>query len=294
MNSKTTNNTEEKAVFEFFKNFEGPIDAVNREIKSMKEKIEYINASKADVTIPDIDGNLPNLVITLNNKLVEYYQYLKEKNIVIFNMEKNSKNIETYFAPYTIMSILNTETQYALDQTINDGFLKRFQDMEEHKEKNWEKIEKNKSGISRKISEIIWDTKIIFNKNAINELFFSEEEVEELRTYIEQYKEFDLLLSQCDFEKQLAELIIGFFETAKFSEKQKQKLLETEIKGFLKELKKEELYEEIERDVLKKEKQNSWELTESEKRKIQNETLDISRSVQQENGKKDLNIEATK
>lgn len=294
MNSKTTNNTEEKAVFEFFKSLEGPIDAVNREIKGMKEKIEYINALKKDATIPDIDVDLPNLAITLNNKLVEYYQYLKEKNIVIFNMGKDGENIETYFAPYTIMSILKTETQYAVDQTINNGFLKRFHDMEEHKEKNWEKIEKGKSVVVRKINEIIWDTKIIFNKNAINELFFSKEEIEELRIYLEQYKEFDSLLSQCDFEKQLSELIIDFFETVDFTEKQKQQLLETEIKEFLKELKKEELYEEIEKNVIKEEKQNSWELTESEKRKIQSETLEISRSVQRENDNKNLNIEVTK
>lgn len=296
MNSEQKNYTEDKAVFKFFEDLEDSIEEIGKVIESVQEKVKKVNYLKSFDKVPDIDTEIPNLVITLNNKLVEYYQFLKEKGIKIFNMSKDEENIEIRFAPYTIIKMLMIETQFVIEQTLSNGFIKSQQDMTKIKDENWAKIEGKKDGIVRKFNEVLWGIKIRFREDAINELFYSEEEMEELRTYLKQYEEYDTTLAKCDIEQELPDLIVAFFKSVDLTTKQKEELLNQDIKEFLVELGKENLFEEISQNVLnekeQKEELKSWELSESSKRKIQNETKNVANSIKKE--RKTINIEQTK
>lgn len=280
MNSKPIDYTEDKVAFEFFSDIEDSCQNVNEVIEDIKERIKKINGLKAYEDTENIYSDLPNLAVTLNNKLVEYYQTLKEKGIKLFGKSEKGES-QIYFAPYTVIYVLCAETQYVLDKTLNDGFIARHESMDEEKNSNWDKIEGNDSGILRVIRKRIWDLRSALSGSATSELFYSEDEITELREYLEQYFAFDLMLDQYDIFKELDELIITYFGSVQLADEQKESLVNNEIRNFLRALGKEEMFEKIRDGVIKsneKEKKNSWQLDPKEKAKIQAETAKIGKN----------------
>ena len=141
------------------------------------------------------------------------------------------------------------------------------------------KITKSKFPIIRKISKKIWETRANIDSKVIYELYFSEEEVEELRDYIENYKEFNTTLMNYNLKEDIADSILYFFELNGCTKEQINDLMKNGIEedlvklGLQNQIKyiRERVKEEFQEEDLK-----SWELTEEAKRHIQEETAKIA------------------
>ena len=169
-----------------------------------------------------------------------------------------------------------------VSQTELEGFLNKYKELEAKKAEKINGIEKSKISFIRRFSEKIWEFRARLNPDVIYELYYSEEEVEELRDYIEFYKEFDNNLNDYNLYENISDSIIKFFEVSGYTQEQIEDLLENNIEPDLEKLGlkhqmkyiRERLKENIQEEHLK-----SWELTDSEKRRIQEETASITTKV---------------
>lgn len=279
MNSKKEISTEDKMAYKFFESLENLYNSINTTIKRTLEAIEDINTEPFNGRITKIDTDIPNVGITLNNKLVEIYQQFKEKNIKVFvSYNKEEKAVNMSILPsIAFMHLVNSTSQIAYYEL--EGFFNRYEEISDQKNSNMTKITKSKFSIIRKISKKIWETRANIDSKVIYELYFSEEEVEELRDYIENYKEFNTTLMNYNLKEDIADSILYFFELNGCTKEQINDLMKNGIEedlvklGLQNQIKyiRERVKEEFQEEDLK-----SWELTEEAKRHIQEETAKIA------------------
>ena len=129
-----------------------------------------------------LDEKLPDLGVTLNNKLVEIYQQFKESKVKVFQSQDKNKKFVIGLVP---MLVINSLIERAVDAYRNGMglYLQEAEGLQEQKEKNKEKI-KEKSFITVLITAI----RTVFNEELAKKFYFDEAEVEDLRTKLEDYK----------------------------------------------------------------------------------------------------------
>ena len=279
MNSKIGSSTEDEMAYKFFESLENLYNSINITIKKALVAIDEINDVTFYTAITGIDKDIPNIGITLNNKLVELYQQFKEKNIKVFASEnKGKKTVSMSILPSIVfIYLINSTSQIAHDELEN--FFNRYEEISVQKDSNMTKITKSRFSIIRRLSEKIWEVRSRFDLKAIYEIYFSEEEVEELRDYIENYKDFENFLMNYNLNEDIAESILYYFELNGYTIDEINYLMKTGIEEDLEKLGlqneiayiRERIKEEFQESGLK-----SWEFTEEETRHIQEETAKIA------------------
>ena len=279
MNSKQEISTEDKMAYKFFESLENLYNSINITIKRTVEAIEEINTRPFNAIITKIDKDIPNVGITLNNKLVEIYQQFKEKNIKVFmEYNKEEKAVNMSILPsIAFMHLVNSTSQIVYFEL--EEFFNRYEEISDQKNFNMTKITKSKFPFIRKLSEKIWEIRAKIDSKVIYEIYFSDEEVEELKDYIENYKELNTTLMNYNLEEDIADSVLYFFELNGCTIDQINDLMENGIEEDLEKLGlqsqikyiREKVKEELQEEDLK-----SWELTEEEKRHIQEETAQIA------------------
>lgn len=286
MDSKARISTEDKIAYEFFESLQSLYESINVTIKEVSDRIKDVNELKAYDEIQDIDENIPNIGITLNNKLVEIYQQFKEKGVQVFK-SSNGKRIAISTLPSTsFIHLMNIVSEIANEQL--EGFCTRHEELTKAKEKNWDKIGKSKNLAIKWIRAKMWETRIKFNESAISEIFYSEEEVEELRDYIGIYRDFDTYISGYDVQYDISESVLDFLESGNYSMKEVDTLLKNGIEADLEKMGmkdeipyiRQEIKEKFEEDNLR-----PWQLSKEQKRAIQEETAINASKMKSENPK---------
>ena len=282
MNSKIGNYTEDELAYDFFESLTKLFKSINTTKEEVEKASENINTDIFFREVRRLDTSIPNIGITLNNKLVELYQEYKEKGIQVFDIDHEMDDLPgiRILPTITFTYLINITSE--VSQTELEGFLNKYKELEAKKTEKINGIEKSKISFIRRFSEKIWEFRAILNPDVIYELYYSEEEVEELRDYIEFYKEFDNNLNDYNLNENISDSIIKFFEVSGFTQEQIEDLLENNIEPDLEKLGlkhqmkyiRERLKENIQEKDLK-----SWELTDSEKRRIQEETASITTKV---------------
>lgn len=282
MNSKIGNYTEDELAYDFFESLTKLFKSINTTKEEVEKASENINTDIFYREVRRLDTSIPNIGITLNNKLVELYQEYKEKGIQVFDIDHEMDDLPgiRILPTITFTYLINITSE--VSQTELEGFLNKYKELETKKSEKINGIEKSKISFIRRFSEKIWEFRAILNPDVIYELYYSEEEVEELRDYIEFYKEFDNNLNDYNLNENISDSIIKFFEVSGFTQEQIEDLLENNIEPDLEKLGlkhqmkyiRERLKENIQEKDLK-----SWELTDSEKRRIQEETASITTKV---------------
>ena len=282
MNSKIGNYTEDELAYDFFESLTKLFKSINTTKEEVEKASENINTDIFFREVRTLDTSIPNIGITLNNKLVELYQEYKEKGIQVFDIDHEMDDLPgiRILPTITFTYLINITSE--VSQTELEGFLNKYKELEAKKTEKINGIEKSKISFIRRFSEKIWEFRAILNPDVIYELYYSEEEVEELRDYIEFYKEFDNNLNDYNLNENISDSIIKFFEVSGFTQEQIEDLLENNIEPDLEKLGlkhqmkyiRERLKENIQEKDLK-----SWELTDSEKRRIQEETASITTKV---------------
>lgn len=282
MNSKIGNYTEDELAYDFFESLTKLFKSINTTKEEVEKASENINTDIFYREVRRLDTSIPNIGITLNNKLVELYQEYKEKGIQVFDIDHEMDDLPgiRILPTITFTYLINITSE--VSQTELEGFLNKYKELEAKKTEKINGIEKSKISFIRRFSEKIWEFRARLNPDVIYELYYSEEEVEELRDYIEFYKEFDNNLNDYNLNENISDSIIKFFEVSGFTQEQIEDLLENNIEPDLEKLGlkhqmkyiRERLKENIQEKDLK-----SWELTDSEKRRIQEETASITTKV---------------
>lgn len=282
MNSKIGNYTEDELAYDFFESLTKLFKSINTTKEEVEKASENINTDIFYREVRRLDTSIPNIGITLNNKLVELYQEYKEKGIQVFDIDHEMDDLPgiRILPTITFTYLINITSE--VSQTELEGFLNKYKELEAKKTEKINGIEKSKISFIRRFSEKIWEFRARLNPDVIYELYYSEEEVEELRDYIEFYKEFDNNLNDYNLNENISDSIIKFFEVSGFTQEQIEDLLENNIEPDLEKLGlkhqmkyiRERLKENIQEEHLK-----SWELTDSEKRRIQEETASITTKV---------------
>lgn len=282
MNSKIGNYTEDELAYDFFESLTKLFKSINTTKEEVEKASENINTDIFFREVRTLDTSIPNIGITLNNKLVELYQEYKEKGIQVFDIDHEMDDLPgiRILPTITFTYLINITSE--VSQTELEGFLNKYKELEAKKAEKINGIEKSKISFIRRFSEKIWEFRARLNPDVIYELYYSEEEVEELRDYIEFYKEFDNNLNDYNLYENISDSIIKFFEVSGYTQEQIEDLLENNIEPDLEKLGlkhqmkyiRERLKENIQEEHLK-----SWELTDSEKRRIQEETASITTKV---------------
>lgn len=282
MNSKIGNYTEDELAYDFFESLTKLFKSINTTKEEVEKASENINTDIFFREVRRLDTSIPNIGITLNNKLVELYQEYKEKGIQVFDIDQEMDDLPgiRILPTITFTYLINITSE--VSQTELEGFLNKYKELEAKKAEKINGIEKSKISFIRRFSEKIWEFRARLNPDVIYELYYSEEEVEELRDYIEFYKEFDNNLNDYNLYENISDSIIKFFEVSGYTQEQIEDLLENNIEPDLEKLGlkhqmkyiRERLKENIQEEHLK-----SWELTDSEKRRIQEETASITTKV---------------
>lgn len=148
-----------------------------------------------------LDEKLPDLGVTLNNKLVEIYQQFKESKVKVFQSQDKNKKFVIGLVP---MLVINSLIERAVDAYRNEMglYLQEAEGLQEQKEKNKEKI-KEKSFITVLIIAI----RTVFNEELAKKFYFDEAEVEDLRTKLEDYKKATEDIYNYDFKTDIIDII---------------------------------------------------------------------------------------
>ena len=144
MNSKIGSSTEDEMAYKFFESLENLYNSINITIKKALVAIDEINDVTFYTAITGIDKDIPNIGITLNNKLVEIYQQFKEKNIKVFASEnKGKKTVSMSILPSIVfIYLINSTSQIAHDELEN--FFNRYEEISVQKDSNMTKITKSR------------------------------------------------------------------------------------------------------------------------------------------------------
>ena len=182
MNSKMVHDTEDKIAYNFFESVINLRESIAEALMKAEKVNSSINEQISSYGFELLDEKLPDLGVTLNNKLVEIYQQFKESKVKVFQSQDKNKKFVIGLVP---MLVINSLIERAVDAYRNEMglYLQEAEGLQEQKEKNKEKI-KEKSFITVLITAI----RTVFNEELAKKFYFDEAEVEDLRTKLEDYK----------------------------------------------------------------------------------------------------------
>lgn len=201
MNSKMVHDTEDKIAYNFFESVIKLRESIAEALMKAEKVNSSINEQISSYGFELLDEKLPDLGVTLNNKLVEIYQQFKESKVKVFQSQDKNKKFVIGLVP---MLVINSLIERALDVYRNGMglYLQEAEGLQEQKEKNKEKI-KEKSFITVLITAI----RTVFNEELAKKFYFDEAEVEDLRTKLEDYKKATEDIYNYDFKTDIIDII---------------------------------------------------------------------------------------
>lgn len=201
MNSKMVHDTEDKIAYNFFESVINLRESIAEALMKAEKVNSSINEQISSYGFELLDEKLPDLGVTLNNKLVEIYQQFKESKVKVFQSQDKNKKFVIGLVP---MLVINSLIERALDVYRNGMglYLQDAEGLQEQKEKNKEKI-KEKSFITVLITAI----RTVFNEELAKKFYFDEAEVEDLRTKLEDYKKATEDICNYDFKTDIIDII---------------------------------------------------------------------------------------
>lgn len=201
MNSKMVHDTEDKIAYNFFESMINLRESIAEALMKAEKVNSSINEQISSYGFELLDEKLPDLGVTLNNKLVEIYQQFKESKVKVFQSQDKNKKFVIGLVP---MLVINSLIERAVDAYRNEMglYLQEAEGLQEQKEKNKEKI-KEKSFITVLIIAI----RTVFNEELAKKFYFDEAEVEDLRTKLEDYKKATEDIYNYDFKTDIIDII---------------------------------------------------------------------------------------
>lgn len=201
MNSKMVHDTEDKIAYNFFESVINLRESIAEALMKAEKVNSSINEQISSYGFELLDEKLPDLGVTLNNKLVEIYQQFKESKVKVFQSQDKNKKFVIGLVP---MLVINSLIERAVDAYRNEMglYLQEAEGLQEQKEKNKEKI-KEKSFITVLIIAI----RTVFNEELAKKFYFDEAEVEDLRTKLEDYKKATEDIYNYDFKTNIIDII---------------------------------------------------------------------------------------
>ena len=201
MNSKMVHDTEDKIAYNFFESVINLRESIAEALMKAEKVNSIINEQISSYGFELLDEKLPDLGVTLNNKLVEIYQQFKESKVKVFQSQDKNKKFVIGLVP---MLVINSLIERAVDAYRNEMglYLQEAEGLQEQKEKNKEKI-KEKSFITVLITAI----RTVFNEELAKKFYFDEAEVEDLRTKLEDYKKATEDIYNYDFKTDIIDII---------------------------------------------------------------------------------------
>ena len=201
MNSKMVHDTEDKIAYNFFESVINLRESIAEALVKAEKVNSSINEQISSYGFELLDEKLPDLGVTLNNKLVEIYQQFKESKVKVFQSQDKNKKFVIGLVP---MLVINSLIERALDVYRNGMglYLQDAEGLQEQKEKNKEKI-KQQSFITVLITAI----RTVFNEELAKKFYFDEAEVEDLRTKLEDYKKATEDIYNYDFKTDIIDII---------------------------------------------------------------------------------------
>lgn len=202
MNSKMVHDTEDKIAYNFFESVINLRESIAEALMKAEKVNSSINEQISSYGFELLDEKLPDLGVTLNNKLVEIYQQFKESKVKVFQSQDKNKKFVIGLVP---MLVINSLIERAVDAYRNGMglYLQEAEGLQEQKEKNKEKI-KEKSFITVLITAI----RTVFNEELAKKFYFDEAEVEDLRTKLEDYKKATEDIYNYDFKTDIIDIIV--------------------------------------------------------------------------------------
>lgn len=201
MNSKMVHDTEDKIAYNFFESVIKLRESIAEALMKTEKVNSSINEQISSYGFELLDEKLPDLGVTLNNKLVEIYQQFKESKVKVFQSQDKNKKFVIGLVP---MLVINSLIERALDVYRNGMglYLQDAEGLQEQKEKNKEKI-KEKSFITVLITAI----RTVFNEELAKKFYFDEAKVEDLRTKLEDYKKATEDIYNYNFKTDIIDII---------------------------------------------------------------------------------------
>lgn len=201
MNSKMVHDTEDKIAYNFFESVINLRESIAEALMKAEKVNSSINEQISSYGFELLDEKLPDLGVTLNNKLVEIYQQFKESKVKVFQSQDKNKKFVIGLVP---MLVINSLIERALDVYRNGMglYLQDAEGLQEQKEKNKEKI-KEKSFITVLITAI----RTVFNEELAKKFYFDEAKVEDLRTKLEDYKKATEDIYNYNFKTDIIDII---------------------------------------------------------------------------------------
>lgn len=193
--------TEDKIAYNFFESVINLRKSIAEALMKAEKVNSSINEQISSYGFELLDEKLPDLGVTLNNKLVEIYQQFKESKVKVFQSQDKNKKFVIGLVP---MLVINSLIERALDVYRNGMglYLQEAEGLQEQKEKNKEKI-KEKSFITVLITAV----RTVFNEELAKKFYFDEAEVEDLRTKLEDYKKATEDIYNYDFKTDIIDII---------------------------------------------------------------------------------------
>ena len=263
MNSKMVHDTEDKIAYNFFESVINLRESIAEALMKAEKVNSSINEQISSYGFELLDEKLPDLGVTLNNKLVEIYQQFKESKVKVFQSQDKNKKFVIGLVP---MLVINSLIERAVDAYRNGMglYLQEAEGLQEQKEKNKEKI-KEKSFITVLITAI----RTVFNEELAKKFYFDEAEVEDLRTKLEDYKKATEDIYNYDFKTDIIDIIAEGLASQNLSLEVIEDILNSDVVDTLEKLGLSDqmpvLRQKINQIISQNDSKKTWELSDEEK-----------------------------
>lgn len=267
MNSKMVHDTEDKIAYNFFESVIKLRESIAEALMKAEKVNSSINEQIYSYGFELLDEKLPDLGVTLNNKLVEIYQQFKESKVKVFQSQDKNKKFVIGLVP---MLVINSLIERAVDAYRNGMglYLQEAEGLQEQKEKNKEKI-KEKSFITVLITAI----RTVFNEELAKKFYFDEAEVEDLRTKLEDYKKATEDIYNYDFKTDIIDIIAEGLASQNLSLEVIEDILNSDVVDVLEKLGLSDqmpvLRQKINQIIKSQnDSKKTWELSDEEKERV--------------------------
>lgn len=248
--------------------------------ESISKQAKFIMQVEETCKIFDINVSMPNIGITLNNKLIEISKIFKKAEISMFAEPNEKLNmVNSNFVGDAIINDLVAQLGEGIEKLLEYDF-----SMEKVINKKTTQIKAlEKSG---PIKRIFFSIRSLFNPNLIsNVVSYSKEDIEEIKSHLSEYKKIDENLWGYNLEDNIVQSLANYINDRQYDKNTIPEVIEECIKPTLEKLGLEnvipQLKEELSksREQLDSSKDKSWELSTSQKMEIQKSSKQIANEI---------------
>ena len=248
--------------------------------ESISKQAKFIMQVEETCKIFDINVSMPNIGITLNNKLIEISKIFKKAEISMFAEPNEKLNmVNSNFVGDAIINDLVAQLGEGIEKLLEYDF-----SMEKVINKKTTQIKAlEKSG---PIKRIFFSIRSLFNPNLIsNVVSYSKEDIEEIKSHLSEYKKIDENLWEYNLEDNIVQSLANYTNDRQYDDNTIPEVIEECIKPTLEKLGLEnvipQLKEELSksREQLDSSKDKSWELSTSQKMEIQKSSKQIANEI---------------